>query len=327
MSGRSIPIALQSRLAEPATTTCRLCKITPVVTEVDVDGNPVVVPGDPFGITSLNRNVIYDDGSGPLTYRAACGYTPFAIQSNADLSVDNSEWEVLMAQYEIEGFEADAINRGVYDDATFIEYLVNYESLSDGHAILQSGTVGEIRIIDGLACFPEARSLSQTLKQKSIIELGSVGCRVVKFGDERCKYDVEAEWTAADVDAVGAEADRTFTISGGGLSAVSAYYSPGVFKFLVGANAGRTYEIESYVVAAGVKTVTLSIPTEEPIQATDSGEIRRDCTRAWSGHNSCETYNNRLNFRGEPFRPVADSASLMIPGAGSSGSATDIQES
>lgn len=321
MSGRNIPIALQAHLAEPATTTCRICKITPVVTEQDSNGD-IVVSVQPFGITSLNRDVVYDDGTGALTYKAASGYTPFAIQASADLSVDNSEWEVLIAQYEADGFTVDAVQRGVYDDAEFIEYLVNYESLSDGHAILQSGFIGEVRIIDGMVCFPEARSLTQTLKQKSIIELGSVGCRA-KFGDERCKYPVETLWDAADVGTVGAESDRTFSITGSNVDATDGFYVPGLFKFLTGDNAGRSYEIESY--ESGV--VTLSIPTEKVIQATDSGEIRPDCTYGWGpGTNSCDHWGNRLNFRGEPFRPVADSGALMIPGAGSSGDGFDTQE-
>lgn len=307
MSGRTIPIALQGSLAQPATTTCRLVRIT-------------AFDASPFGITSLNADVYYDDGNGPLLYKSATGYTPFAIQSTADLAVDNSEWQVLIAQYEIDGFVIEAINRGTYDDATFIEYLIDYESTSNGHAFLSSGTVGEIRIIDGMVCFPEARSLTQTLKQKSVIERGTVGCRVVDFGDERCKYDVASEWQSADVVSVGIEADRTFTIAGSGVFSGDNYYAPGVFKFTSGANAGRTYEIETYTAdSSGTLTVTLSIPTEIVIADTDSGEIRRDCSRQWSGHNSCETYNNRLNYRGEPHRPVADSANLMIPGAGSSG--------
>lgn len=319
MSGRTIPINLQADLQEPATTTCRLLRVTPVVTMLDSSGEPVTADGVPFGLTTANRDITFNDGSGSLVYRAASGYTPFAIQATADLSVDNSEVNTLLATFEVDGFVLDAINRGVYDDATYVEYLVNYENLANGKTILGSGTIGELRVIDGMLCTPELRSLTQTLKQKSIIEKGSVGCRVAEFGDERCKYDVASEWTDADVDTVGAETDRTFTISGSGVELTSDYYAPGVYRFLVGDNAGRTYEIESYVVVGSVATVTLAVPTEAPIAATDSGEIRRDCTRQWEGHNSCDTYANRLNYRGEPFRPVADSGALMIPGASSGG--------
>lgn len=80
------------------------------------------------------------------------------------MAVDNSEMRVLLAEFELDGFTADAIGRGVFDDARFTEYLVNYLDLSAGHAIINSGFIGKVRTVDGLLCFPEMRSLTQTLK-------------------------------------------------------------------------------------------------------------------------------------------------------------------
>ena len=307
MSGRTIPIALADAMREPTTHDCRIWKLMPR------EG----VDAPPFGLSSLNENVVFDDGStdGEITYRAFRGYVPYAVESTADLSVDNSEMEVLVAEFEVDGFTSDAIRRGVYDGARFIEYLVDYSDLSKGHATLQSGTVGRIVQVDNMVCFPESRSLTQTLKQKSIIELGSNSCRAVQFGDERCGVDVEALWVDADVIEVGAETDRVFTIAGDDLVLTDGTYWPGLYEFYTGANAGRSYEIESYV--GGV--VTLGIPTEEPITDTDTGRIRPDCTRLWDGPNGCgpDAHDNRPNFRGEPKRPVSETAALMASGAGS----------
>lgn len=308
MSGRYISPAGVTHLEQPATRTCRCWKVTRV-------GMPA------FGLTSLDRDVVLDDGFGTLTYRAHRGFTPYATEANADLAVDNSEMQVLIAEFEMDGITLAAINRGEYDDASFVEYLVAYDAPAYVIAMLSSGNLGKVRQIDGIECFPELRSLTQILKQKAIIEKGSVGCRVLEFGDERCKYPVETEWHSGQVDSVGVEADRVFTISGSGVMEISNYYVPGVVMFTTGANAGRTYEIESYEVTSSGNEVVLAIPTEELIEIGDELEIRRDCTRQWSGHNSCETYNNRPNFRGEPFRPVADSGGLMVPGAGSTGGA------
>lgn len=304
MIERNIPIALQTHLKQPVTSTCRLNKIT-------------AVGAAPFGLCTLDRDVVYDDGSGdgPITYKAHRGYTPYANQADADLGVDNSEMEVLIATFDLDGITREAIGRGVYDDAEFVEYLVNYKDLTNSHTILSSGWIGRIRDVDGMVCFPELRSLTQTLKQRSMIRKGSVGCTVVEFGDAECKYDVDTEWVDADVGIVGAESDRSFSITGVDVDPDDDYYAPGVFEFYDGNNAGRTYEIETYI--EGV--VTLAHPTEEPIQDTDTGRIRRDCTRAWAGHNSCQTYGNRPNFRGQPMRPVADTGALMVPGASASG--------
>lgn len=300
MSGRTISVAGAAHLKQAATRTCRCWKITR-------QGKPA------FGLTSLDRDVSLNDGFSTITYKAHRGFTPYATQAGSDLSVDNSEMQVLIAEFDMDGITLEAIHRGEYDDADYVEYLVCYEEPAYVIAMLSSGKIGKVRQIDGIECFPELRSLSQILKQKSIIERGSNACRAA-FGDERCKVDAEALWVAASVTAVGTETDRVFTVAGSGVEATDDYYRPGLFKFTTGANAGRSYEIESYT-AAGV--VTLAIPTEEPVTDTDEGEIRPGCTFLWSGHNSCETYENRPNFRGEPFRPVADTVADGTPGGAS----------
>jgi uncharacterized phage protein (TIGR02218 family) len=303
MSGRTISVPGAAHLKQASTRTCRCWKITRV-------GMP------PFGLTSLDRDVVLNDGFSTITYRAHRGFTPYANQANADLSVDNSEMQVLIAEFDMDGITLAAINRGEYDDAAFVEYLVCYQEPAYVIAMVSSGAIGKVRHMDGIECFPELRSLTQILKQKAIIEKGSVGCRVAALGDERCKVDLDPLWHDAEVTAVGAETDRTFTIEGDDVQLVEDYYRPGLFEFFTGANAGRSYEIEAYT-AGGV--ITLAIPTEEVIEEGDTGRIRIDCTRQWEGHNSCETHDNRPNYRGEPFRPVADTANLMAPGAGSTG--------
>jgi uncharacterized phage protein (TIGR02218 family) len=317
MSGRQIPIALADALREPTTHDCRIWKLMP--------RESATAPA--FGLTSLNQNVVFDDGStdGEIMYSAFRGYVPYAVESTADLAVDNSEMEVLLAEFEVDGFTSDAIRRGVYDGARFIEYLVDYTDLSKGKVILQSGKVGRILQVDNMVCFPEVRSLTQTLKQKSIIELGSNNCRAT-MGDERCGYDVESLWVDTTVTSVGLETDREFTIDGDDVSTEDDFYVPGMYEFYTGANAGRTYEVEAYVGAT--KTITFAMPTEEPITTDDTGRVRDNCTNLWGApltddHKSCEYFDNRPKFRGEPKRPVSETSSLMASGAGSPSTGAD----
>lgn len=316
MIGRTIDVALVEHLGESATTTCRCLKITPVGVA-------------PFGITTLDRDVIFDDGSGPMVYRARRGYTASQQVASADLSVDNSEAEALLAEYPLDGVTLEMIRRGVLDDARFIEYLINYLAEDTGKAILGSGTIGELRADKNLRVFIERRSLTQTLKQRSIIELGSVNCRAA-FGDERCKYPIDTLWSSGVVADVGFEADRTFSFDASPSSSFSAEFSyvPGVVYWRTGANAGRSYEIESTDVdSSGLMTVSLQFPTEELIAAADEFDIRPDCNKEWGPNgvellgtvNNCLYWENRPNFRGEPFRPVADSAALGIPGGAGGG--------
>ena len=297
MSGRNIPIAMLPNLQDDAPRWCYLLKIMPVAPDVPE-----------LGITTWDEDIAYLD----VPYHARRGYDSQANEATADLAVDNSEARFLVSEDYFDGITQDAIRRGNYDDARFIQYMVNPYDLSEGHVIITSGTVGRIASVDGLEGTLELRSLTQTLKQKSIIELGSNNCRVVKLGDERCKIDVDALWVTAAVTAVGLEADRVFTVDGPALANNQIW--PGLVKFITGANAGRSFEIEGNV----GNVITLAIPTEEPIADGDELEYRPDCTRLWSGPNSCQTYNNRPNFRGEPKRPVSESEQLMAPGAGSS---------
>ena len=307
MSGREIPIAMVPNLEDAAPRWAYLLKIMPVVPD-----------GPVLGITTWDVDIVQSDSDGDITYHARRGYDSYANQMTADLAVDNSEARFLIAEDYFDGITADAIRRGDYDDARFLQVMVNPYAVDDGHVIITSGTAGRITNVDGLEGTLELRSLTQTLKQKSIIELGSNNCRVVAFGDERCKIDVAALWVNASVDSVGLETDREFYISGTDVDETDDAYWPGLFQFEGGDNAGRSYEIESYTATSDGLRVVLAIPTELPIQATDYGRIRPDCTRLWEGHNSCQTYDNRLNFRGEPKRPVSESEQLMAPGAGSS---------
>lgn len=307
MTGRTIPFAMVGNLQDAAPRWCFLWKVTPLQPGLSI-----------FGLTSWDFDIVYDDlsGDGPITYKAKRGFNSYAIETSADLAVDNSEMEVLIAEYDFDGITASAISRGDYDDGRFIEYMVNPDDLSEGHTVFGSGNIGRQANIDGLTGVIETRSLTQILKQKSIIELGSNNCRAT-MGDPRCGYPVDTLWDGGEVSDVGLETDREFTPFGSSISTEDDFYVPGIAEFLSGANAGRTYEIESFV--GGV--VILAIPTEEPISEFDQVRIRPNCTNLWGDagteHNSCLYFNNRPNFRGEPKRPVSESYALQSPGAAS----------
>lgn len=302
MSGRNVPAPMVANLESAAPRYCYLLKVIPKLPDIA-----------PLGITNWDVDQVMD-----ITYYARRGFDSYANEMTADLAVDNSEVRFLISEDYFDGITQDAIRRGDYDGARFYQWMIEPDNAADGVVIFCSGTVGRITNVDGLEGTLELRSLTQTLKQKSIIELGSNNCRVVQFGDERCGVDVDILWIDTIVTDVGIETDRVFTIDGDYLDLTDDTYWPGVYEFYTGANAGRTYEVESYI--GGV--VTLAIPTEEPITDTDTGRIRPDCTRLWGApltedHNSCNFYENRPNFRGEPKRPVSETAALMASGAAS----------
>lgn len=301
---RIIPIALQAHLDQKATTTCRLLQIKPAREDV-------------FGYSSTNQAIAFDalDGYGEIDYQVMSGFDHSAIVATGDAAVDNSDARVL---YLSGGPITEAkINAGVYDGAEFAMLEVNYLDLTPGRSyVVQSGFIGKAKVVRGGLFSLELRSMLDLLRQEPW-EKWQIYCRVKRFGsqpgEERfpCKYDLALEWiNDVPVTGVGVESNRTFTASS--LAQGTDYFAPGMVLWVTGPNAGLSFEVEQFT-AGGL--ISLLFPTPYPISAADEFDIRRDCSRAWSGHNSCETYDNRENFRGEPKIKPADAMSANVPGA------------
>lgn len=312
----TIPVAFQAHLDERATTTCRLLRIAPV-------GEAA------FGYSSTNAAVAYNDGDGLLTYGVMSGFDVSTVVASGDTSVDNAEARVLALSG---GPVTEAkINAGVYDGAEFSLYEVNYNDLTTGrHKVVMHGYVGRARSLRGTAFTLELRSLIDLLRQEPW-EKYQRRCRVRQFGsqpgDERfpCMFAIGPEWvTGVAVTSLGTEANRTFTASS--LAQAADYFAPGMLEWTTGPNTGLSFEVESFA-SGGV--ITLSFPTPYLPTVADQFRIRRECSREWSGHNSCQTFANRANFRGEPKMRPADAAGTQIPGANvspGSGGATFVPE-
>lgn len=298
---------LQTFKALRITTLCFLTKIGPL-------------PGGAFVcLTSRGRDVIYDDGSGdgPLTYYARTGSEHSAFVSNNDLTVDNGEVNTLkeIPTYPNTGITQEMIDAKALDGVDYVVYQVNYKDLTMGHEIQGSGPVGEVHQHRGGLITFELRSWTQYLLQNSVVELDSLTCRVKRFGSQPgdelypCMKDISSYWIHdVPVTSVGAETVREFTASS--LAQAQDYFAPGLWVWTTGANAGTSQEIEEFDAGGAV---TLRFTTRFPIQVGDEGSIRRDCTRKWSGPNSCNDHGNRPWFRGEPFIPVSDVIALSVP--------------
>lgn len=302
---RSIPIQTLQHLLGGATTLCALVRITP--------RQPGYVE---YGVTTLDKDVPYDDGDGLLTYSAAIGTEPSNLVSSADMSVAGGESKQLMPVFDTPTTEAD-MAAGAYDFAKFRIYIVNYNDLTSGrHILLQTGTLGKNTITDsGLSWVTELRGLTQKLKQ-SITEKWSTSCRAtfgsvpigtgsgVKEEKFPCMYDAEALWESGTVTAVGADTSQQFVTTGltppfGG--------APGTVRWLTGANAGRTDEVESFEDDAGEQTIGLTFGSMFPIQIDDTFEFRDDCPKTPT---ACKARSNWPYYRGEPSIPVGDAGTI-----------------
>jgi len=310
---RTVPVDLQAHIDSGVTTTCTLIKITPQTEGLD-----------PLGVTSLARDVTYDDGDGDLIYHAAVGVELSSATTTADMATDNAEASSLVAadEFDLPATEADLV-AGLYDYADWVAYLVNYDDLSMGHAEVGRGTLGQVRLLDNGQRFTfETLGLTQPLKQ-SIVQKDSLRCRA-RFGSQPvgtvgaesverfpCGFDTTALWVAGEVTIVGTESQFAFDTD---LVAADHAYRPGLVRWLTGTNAGRQYEVEAFV--AGV--VTTTFPMTFAPEVGDTFEIRPDCTHWKEGDNSCQTFFAAdwvLHYRGEPWIPVGEQDQINIPGA------------
>jgi uncharacterized phage protein (TIGR02218 family) len=270
--------------------------------------------GTVIAITSLDVDVLYDDGDGELTYQAAIGIDTSAMEQSSGLNVDNAQAKMLEA--DSGDFTDQQINAGVLDFSRFKIYEINYKDHTMGHHKIMSGTTGAITSMDGMSGLVELRGKSQQLKQ-NFVELYSITCRA-KFGSSgvrfACNFDASTLWDSGDVASVDTEEpDRIFTATtapaatgpNGALS-----FKPGVLKFLTGGNAGFKAEIEDIQGSE----ITLRFPTPVDIQATDTYDARPDCLKR-KIEDCIGAYDNLLNFRGEPEIVQGDEASEQMPGA------------
>lgn len=299
---RNIPIALQNHKNQSATTTCWLIKISPKEGEV-------------VGLTTLDQDVVYNDGTGELRYIAPVGFQPAAIVAEAGPGVDTSEFQSLVAPEYDTPITEEAMNAGVYDYADYVIYEVNYENLSHGHMIVMAGTLGQMRTVDGVTVFGELRSLLDNFRRQ-VNQLDSRTCRA-KFGsqpgEERypCGFPADQLWVDLVIESVGLENTRTFKVSG--LDKPAGFYVPGLVLFKSGKNAGKRVEVESQDEDGNI---TLRFTTNHPIEPGVGIRIREDCSKFPS---SCKKFFGAdwvNHFRGEPYIPIGDEGALLTPGAG-----------
>jgi uncharacterized phage protein (TIGR02218 family) len=293
-----------------------------------------VVPRDPnfaaFGITKLDRDIVYDDGDGEVLYSASVGMVTADLVSSEAMDVGNSEFKHLIPQFSIPISE-EYIRAGVYDWANYYLRIVNYEDLTMGHWEPPSGwgQTGRVTVDDrGLSFQMELTDMTKLLKQ-TIVEKDSITCRA-KYGsqpigtsdssgiviEQRFPCGATLTWAGPKtVTSVSPEPNLTFTASS--LGAAEGAYVPGMVHWLSGRNAGRQSPVSDQT---GSGVITLYAKVAFPVEVGDTFEIRHDCTKWIYGTHGCkENFGGgdewKLHYRGEPFIPISDADSINTPGA------------
>jgi uncharacterized phage protein (TIGR02218 family) len=291
---RRTPQALLAHLQQPVTSTCRLLKF-------------ILTDGRTVGITTLDRDVIYQG----VNYSAANGFDSSTIATDAGLSVDNGEARALVAA--VDGITAQDAIGGAMDNARWELRLVNWRDLSMGDMLLDSGDIGQVKVVDNQVYIPELLSFSMRLRQ-AIGHVWSRRCRAA-FGSPAnsqtgCGVEASALWVPGTVTGVSA-GDVRRLFSGADIIGLTPEPFPGRVRWLTGDNASlKEWQIEAYGDATGTVALFEALPFN--IEVGDMFEIRKDCNKSPS---DCIAYGNLINYKGEPFIPVGDGLETMTPSA------------
>ena len=279
-----LPVLLAAEYAAAGSTLAVCMKVT--------RSDAVVV-----GFTSLNA---------PLTVSGVLykpGFDPSAIVQSSGLAVDNLELTVLPDAPGGLAVDRYDLISGLWDNAAFQIFEVNWKSPTDGINVLKRGTMGQAQETRGSYTI-ELRGLKQALQQP-VGAVTSKTCRY-RLGDAGCTLNLATFTFAHTVTSVTSRHVFTCTAA----AEASDYFGDGQVTCLTGLNAGYARKVKSF--AAGVFTLAQEFPFTVAIGDTFSCAAgcrkRHGITTANpTGISDCKTkFNNVLNFGGEPHVPGND---------------------
>lgn len=267
-----------------------------------------------MGFTDHDVTFDYDrgDGDGAITYKASTGFTPTSFAVKGNLSVDTLNVGGPFGTVDSEDIrEADLI-AGLYDEAVIEIFMVNYKDVATAgtpttNPILTSskdipltkGNLGEIqRLRDTFVA--EMRSLSHYLQQQ-IGEVYTPYCRA-DLGDSRCGVTLASFTVSGEVTAVTSNVIFDDTTTAGITGAADNYFNLGLLTWTSGDNNGLSMEVKDFDAANDRFTLVEAMPYD--VQVGDTFDVYPGCDKSLS---TCiNTFNNVINFRGEPYIPGSD---------------------
>lgn len=271
------------------------------------------VDGTILGFTTHDQDIPYTDGDlDTVTYLHSTGFTNSAAQSKSDTSVDNIE---VTGFLDSEALTGSDIRASLYDECAIQIRIVNWADLTMGDLYLRSGTVGEIKMINGQFT-AEIRGLTYFLST-ILGDLYGPICRA-QFGSGKNGIDMNSQWLCqVDVTAyrqtgsVGTSLDAVSIVPAGTLlmvgsptpaaAAGAGWFDDGFIQFTSGVLAGQSFEIKTW----DGGTLKLYLPLPAVPSAADDFIIEPGCNHLVFDCNG--KFQNIVNFRGEQFIPGMDS--------------------
>lgn len=234
-------------------------------------------------------------------YHSVLSITASDTKSGSDLAVDNMEITGYTDNISF-GFNVADIEAGLLANAAFETFLCQWDDPDAWQKVISRGFLGEIRRTAEGQFTAEWRGLLQPLQQNIGRTLGE-RCDVVRFGDARCKLNVDALSLVGTI--TGVTTDRRFEIEIDAPSSAegSDYFTLGEASWESGQNSGYDRrQIKRDVVLSGTRTIDLWETMPNAIEVGDLVRLRPGCNRT---DTACKGWDNFINFRGH---------GLFIPG-------------
>jgi uncharacterized phage protein (TIGR02218 family) len=244
-----------------------------------------------------------------ITYEAASGFTPTAVETSRDMAVDNLDIQGAIDSTRI---TKDDLLSGKYDGAQILIFQCDWSNLSSTAFKVRKGTLGQVSA--GKTAFTaEIRGLMQAYQQ----DQGDVyqkSCRTT-LGSTKCGVNTAAYTSTFTVTAYNSSDGSIYTDS----TRADYYYDYGLLTWTsTGPNNGKSVEIKRFTNTNGKFMPFL------PFTYTPStGDTFTAISGCDGNFTTCSTkFSNVVNFRGEPHVPGSDYAA-SYPAQGSANTVSE----
>ncbi len=240
--------------------------------------------GVTLGFTSHDRDLARDG----LTYRAAPGMLPSAIERNDTLTAANVS---LAGALTSDAIRADDLASGRWDGAGLWVSAIDWSDPAAASLPLVRGELGTVDVADN-SFKAELRGVT-AIFEAPVAEQTTPDCRA-RLGDKRCRVSMAARGVTARV-----------TNAAGSTIVVDQPLTDGDFGFgRLRWLDGQTAGLSARIVANTGATPTLQEPPDVAISAGTRVELTQGCDKRFV---TCAgRFNNAVNFRGEPHLPGND---------------------
>ena len=250
--------------------------------------------GAVLGFTDHDRALAFDG----VSYAPDSGADAAALQSSADLSVDNTE---IAGALSSDALSAEDLSAGRYDGAAVEIWRVNWADASQ-RLLLKRGVIGEVAR-EGGRFRAEVRGLSHALDRVRG-RIFQRGCDAV-CGDARCGADLTAPAFRGQGTVTAVLDDQRFLASG--LSAFAAgWFAEGALLWTAGANAGSRSHVKAHDKNADADALSLWLPAGRAVAAGDMFAVTAGCDKR--SETCAQKFSNLVNFRGFHLMPGDDFA-------------------